>query len=109
MEGFKVETAQRLTGMHPKKKKMRKWVYPKSADVLAKTGLKIIAQYTTKRRATMAKTIDSCGVLKECRELVRRSGTQSCQMWWDQELAHVEKGANRALLGQLIGYILILH
>ena len=36
LNGFHVEAARRLTGMHPRKVK-GEWIYPHSADVLART------------------------------------------------------------------------
>ena len=91
-----------LTGMHLKKEKGN-WVYLKSADVLAKAKLKTISQYMAKKRATVARAIESCQVLKECQGPVRTSWTLVRLRWWNQELTYLEEGANRASLGQWMG------
>ena len=50
-------------------------MYPKSAAVLAKAGLKPLRFYIQKRRATVAATIAERPVLKECRGAARLHGT----------------------------------
>ena len=74
LEGFHVECARRLTGMRPRKVG-KKWVYPKSAAVLAKAGLKPLSFYIQKRWATVAATIADRPVLEECRGAARLRGT----------------------------------
>ena len=83
LEGFHVECARRLTGMKPPKRG-DKWVYPKSAAVLAKAGLKPLGHYIQKRRATVAATIEGRPVLKECRGAGRLRGTPVRPTWWEQ-------------------------
>ena len=83
LKGFHVECARRLTGMKPRKRG-GKWVYPKSAEVLAKAGLKPLGHYIQKRRATVAATIEGRPVLRECRGAERLRGTPVRPTWWEQ-------------------------
>ena len=83
LKGFHVECARRLTGMKPRKRG-DKWVYPKSAEVLAKAGLKPLGHYIQKRRATVAATIEGRPVLRECRGAERLRGTPVRPTWWEQ-------------------------
>ena len=70
LEGFHVECARRLTGKKPRKRG-GKWVYPKSAAVLAEARLQPLGYYIQKRRATVAATIKGRSVLEECRGVWR--------------------------------------
>ena len=54
LDGFHVEAARRLTGMHPRKV-MGEWVYPHTADVLAATHLQPI-NFTSRTTATLSTT-----------------------------------------------------
>ena len=65
LSGFHVETARRLTGMHPRKVK-GKWIYQHSTDVLAAAHLQPIKYYIRNRRHTIYNTIRGRDVLKEC-------------------------------------------
>ena len=80
LEGFHVECAHWLTGMTPRKVG-EKWLYPKSAAVLAKASLKSLHHYIQKRRATVAMTIAGRPVLEECRGAERLHGTPVHQTW----------------------------
>ena len=85
LEGFHVEAARRLTGMHPWKVK-GEWAYPHSADVLAAAHLQTILYYIQKCRHTVHNTIRDRDVLKEYRGAERRRGSPSRLFWVEQDM-----------------------
>lgn len=55
LEGFHIEAARRLMGIHPRKVK-RVWVYPHFTEVLAAAHLQPIQYYTKKATTSYPKS-----------------------------------------------------
>ena len=76
LEGFHVRDARRMAGWLPTRHENgRDWVYPSSADVLKKVGLRTIAEYMEVRRSTIAVFIAHSPIFGMCKGGVRRRGT----------------------------------
>ena len=75
LDGFHVRAARCMTGMMPRRKPDRSWVYPNSKKVLKAAGLRTIEHYVGVRRATILRYISKRRIYKLCMEASRRRVT----------------------------------
>ena len=80
LEAFHVRDARRMAGALPTRHENgRDWVYPKSADVLKKVGLRPIAECIEVQRSTIANFIAHRPIFGICKGEVRRRGSNPHQ------------------------------
>jgi hypothetical protein len=83
LEGFHLEAARRLTGIHSQRRTVGPWIYPKPKDVLRAVRRRTVGDFIALRRHNIAKTIELRILLEECRKK-RKRGSPPCQFWWEQ-------------------------
>jgi hypothetical protein len=75
-----------MAGKRPTKLPDGTWMYPNSAAVLDKVGLKTIAHYIGVRRQHIASYIVDKPIFQTCMDGVRRRGSGVHQFWWAQSM-----------------------
>ena len=75
LEGFHLRAAWCMAGKRPMKLLDGTWMYPNSAAVLGKVGLKTIAHYIGVRRQHIASYIVDKPIFQTCMDGVRRRGS----------------------------------
>ncbi len=69
LEGFHIRAAYKMAKHHvPRHGLDRRWIYPKSEDVLEEYGLCTIVEYIKKRRDTMAAYVVERSIFHDCRD-----------------------------------------
>jgi hypothetical protein len=101
LKGFHIRAAWHMAGKRSQKLPDSAWMYPNSAAVLDKVGLKTIAHYIGVQRQHIASYIANKPIFQSCMDGVRRRGSSVCQFWWAQ-LMYMETARAARIVGPVV-------
>ncbi len=87
LEGFHIHAAYWMAEKHkPRKGPGKRWIIPKSKDVLEECGMRTLAEYIMVRPQTITVYVAALPILTECKKGEQKRGAVPHCWWWEQQM-----------------------